>query len=203
MTANAIDLVCWDFGDTLVQERLMRRSPPGVPEWEEVYDRVIDVHPEWEADWMLGRAAMIDLVPWLAAELPMTHTAIARYLRTVWQEIEWFSSAREWVERLNGCVTQAVVTVNPTEFSGIATACGLDPLVDIIVTSADIASLNKVAMSEHARRLLGLDAGVATSLLIDNRHDNIDEFTAAGGRGYHFTPDGFARDAEDLLGSLC
>jgi FMN phosphatase YigB (HAD superfamily) len=164
VTKPAIDLVCWDFGDTLVHERFMRRSPPGVPEWEEVYDRVIDSRPEWETDWMLGRAPMTDLIPWLAAELPMTNRGIARHLRAVWQQIEWFPSTREWTERLNGRVAQAVVTVNPTEFSGIATACGLDPFVDVIVTSADIGSLSKVAMTEHARHLLGLESGVTTSL---------------------------------------
>jgi FMN phosphatase YigB (HAD superfamily) len=200
--AEPIDLVCWDFGDTLVHERFMRRCPLGVPEWEEVYDRVVDSRPDWEADWMLGRAPMTDLIPWLAAELPMTNQAVARHLRSVWQQIDWFPSSRDWVGRLNGHVAQAVVTVNPTEFSGIATACGLDPLVDVIITSADLESLSKVVMTEHARRLLGLKPGVARCLLIDNRQDNIDEFAAAGGHGYHFTPDGFTRDAAALLGPL-
>ena len=36
-----IDLVCWDFGDTLVDERFMRLPPDGVPEWGEVYDAVL------------------------------------------------------------------------------------------------------------------------------------------------------------------
>jgi FMN phosphatase YigB (HAD superfamily) len=200
--AGPIDLVCWDFGDTLVHERFMRRCPPGVPEWEDVYDGVVDSRAEWVTDWMLGRAAMTDLIPWLAAELPMTRTAVARHLRAVWQQIEWFPESREWVEQLNGRVAQAVVTVNPAEFSGIATACGLDPLVDVIVTSADLDTPSKVAMAEHVRWLLGLGRGVSTSLLIDNREDNIDEFAAADGHGYHFTPDGFGRDAEALLGPL-
>lgn len=198
----AIDLVCWDFGDTLVHERFMRICPPGVPEWEPVYDAVVDARPDWVNDWMLGRAVMTELIPWLAAELPMTPTAIARHLREVWNQIVWFPDAREWIGRLDGVVAQAIVTVNPFEFSGISVACGLDPLVDVIVTSADLATHSKVEMTEHARRLLGLPPGLDSSVLIDNKLANIDEFAAAGGPTIHFTPETFPAEAERLLAPL-
>jgi len=201
MSDGPIDLVCWDFGDTLVHERFMRICPPGVPEWEEVYDEIA-AEPEWEQAWMLGEANLTDLIPRLAERLPMTNGAIGRHLRTVWQQIEWYPDAREWINRLNGRVAQTIVTVNPFEFSGIATACGLDPLVEIIVTSADIRSTSKVDMTEHARRLLGMEPGVSTSILIDNRLDNCEEFTEAGGAAIHFTPETFAAEAETALTSL-
>ena len=102
----------------------------------------------------------------------------------------------------HGVVLQAVVTVNPHEITGVLTACGVDPLFDAIVTSAELKTESKVAMAEAARELLGLPPGVASSLLIDNRADNCEEFEAAGGRAYHFTPDGFARDSPTLLGNL-
>ena len=151
---------------------------------------------------MLGEANMTDLIPPLAARLPMTNAAIARHLRMCWHQIEWFPDAREWVNKLNARVLQAIVTVNPFEFSGIASACGVDPVVDVIVNSAELKTLSKVAMTEHARMLLGLPAGVGSSILIDNRKDNCDEFVAAGGTAIHFTPETFAAEAERLLAPL-
>jgi len=201
MSDGTIDLVCWDFGDTLVHERFMRICPAGVPEWEDVYDEIA-AEPQFEKAWMMGDANLTDLIPRLAERLPMTNAAIARHLRMVWQQIEWYPDAREWIHRLNGRVAQAIVTVNPFEFSGIATACGLDPVVEVIVTSAEIRSMSKVDMTEHARRLLGMSPGVSTSILIDNRADNCAEFVAAGGAAIHFTPGTFSADAEAQLSTL-
>jgi FMN phosphatase YigB (HAD superfamily) len=198
----SIDLVCWDFGDTLVDETFMRIAPDGVPQWAAIYGEVLAERDEWKTEWDLGRATIHELIEPLADRLPMTPAAVSRHLRTVWQQIVWFPIARHWVVRLDGLVSQAVVTVNPVEFSGISTACGLDPLVDVIVTSADLATLSKVPMAERARSLLGLAPGLSTTLLIDNKAPNVDEFVAAGGQGYLFTESGFTRDAPDLFGSL-
>lgn len=182
----SIDLVCWDFGDTLVHERFMRICPPGVPEWEQVYDRYFVEHPEFEAQWMVGDAVINEMIPWLATETGMTPAAVSRHLRHVWTRIEWFESSRHWIERLDGRLLQAVVTVNPFEFSGISTGCGLDPLVDVIVTSADLGREEKSVMAIEARRLLGLEPGLGSSLLIDNKQHNVDEFRAAGGHAIFF-----------------
>jgi len=196
---NQIDLVCWDFGDTLVDERFMRIAPPDVAAWTTTYDEVLNSLGDFDTEWMLGRASMNDLIQPLAARLPMSAAAIGRHLRLVWQQIEWFDEARQWIDRLQGNVLQAVVTVNPHEFHGIATACGLDPLVDVIVTSADLETLSKVEMANHARDLLGLEAGLSTTILIDNRRDNVDEFEAAGGSAIHFERSTFAAIAESTL----
>lgn len=180
----------------------MRICPPGVPEWESVYDSVVDAMPDFETRWMMGQAKMTDLIVPLAERLPMTNAAIARHLRNVWVETRWFPASRVWVERLNGVVLQALVTVNPHEMHGIGTAVGLDPLIDVVVTSAELQTESKVAMADHARELLGLGAGLATTLLIDNRSDNCDAFDSAGGRSYCYEPTAFERDAHALLGSL-
>lgn len=187
-SGSVIDLVCWDFGDTLVHERFMRIAPPDVPDWEAVYDRFFDEHPEFEAAWMIGEAVLNDMIPWLAEHTAMASSDVSRHLRLVWNEIEWFDASQQWVRRLNGRTQQAVVTVNPFEFSGISAACGLDPLVDVIVTSADVGRLEKSAMANEARSILGLPAGLGTSLLIDNKQHNIDEFRAEGGHAILFDP---------------
>ena len=33
--------VLWDFGDTLVDEKFMRRSPPTVPQWGAVWAKIV------------------------------------------------------------------------------------------------------------------------------------------------------------------
>jgi FMN phosphatase YigB (HAD superfamily) len=184
-----IDLVCWDFGDTLVDERFMRLAPDGVPQWGAVYDEVLAERPDWVASWDLGRGSINDLVGPLAARLPMTEIQIVRHLRLVWERITWFPDAEHWVDRLAGRVDQAVATVNPHEFSGIARACGLDVRIPMIVTSADLATTSKVVMAEHARAVLGLSPGLSTTVLVDNRADNVQEFTSAGGRAVRYQPD--------------
>ena len=200
-----IDLVAWDFGDTLVHERFMRVAPENVPDWGTIYDRFFTEHPEFEDRWMLGRASMIEMIPWLAEHSGLSGAAVGRHLREVWTRIEWFEPSHRWLRGLSGRVSQAVVTVNPFEFSGIAAACGLDPHVDVIITSADIAQTSKPAMARVARHVLGLPLGLETTLLIDNRPDNIEDFLGAGGRAIRFDPDEpTALDAhlEPLIGHL-
>lgn len=184
-----IDLVCWDFGDTLVDQDFMRIAPEGVERWKEVYNQVLAARPQWVEEWNLGTVPMSDLVQPLSAELGMEPMAVSRHLRLVWSQIVWYDDASQLVNRLRGVVPQAVVTVNPHEFSGIARACGLDSLVDLIVTSADLRSLSKVVMARHARTVLGLDADLRGTVLIDDRLDNLAEFADAGGRTVHYRPD--------------
>lgn len=176
-----VDLVCWDFGDTLVDERFMRIPPDGVPEWSAVYESVLAERAEWLNGWDLGRGSLNDLVAPLADRLPMTHGQVVRHLRMVWGQITWFPDSRAWVNQLAGKVPQAVVTVNPHEFSGIARACGLDVRIPMIVTSAELGTLSKVTMAEHARQVLGLTSGLSATVLVDNKQHNVDEFAAAGG----------------------
>ena len=180
-TSNAVDLVCWDFGDTLVDEMFMRIAPIDVPQWATVYEEVLDERPEWVEDWMLGRVSMNDLIPLLVDRLPMTAEQVAHHLRWVWTQIVWFEDSRQLIERIPATVAQAIVTVNPHEFHGIATACGLDPLVPTMVTSADLETASKPAMAVRAREILGLPVGLGTTVLIDNRADNVAAFEAAGG----------------------
>jgi len=169
-----IDLVCWDFGDTLVDEMFMRIAPQGVPGWPAAYEAASLAKPGYVDDWMLGRATMNDLIPELAARLPLTPFAIASHLRAVWREVAWFDDAQGAIAMVGQVgVAQAIVTVNPHEFHGIAASCGLDRVLPLIVTSAHLATESKPAMADHVRALSGLAPGLATTLLIDNRHDNV------------------------------
>lgn len=195
-----IDLICWDFGDTLVDQTFMQYAPEGVPEWPEAYRTAFKADPDFVDQLNLGEAALNDLIEPLAELVPMSRAAIARHLREVCNRIEWLPGMRELVTELNGEVLQAIVTVNPHEFGPMAVACGLDPLVDVIVTSADAVSLSKPVMARRARHLLGLSPELSTTLLVDNDEFNVDEFMGEGGLAIRYTPDSFAAEWDAAIG---
>ncbi|MCP3853210.1 MAG: hypothetical protein GY698_00565 [Actinomycetia bacterium] len=128
-----LDLVWWDFGDALCDETFQRISPPRVPQWPEVYEQVLAERPDWVEGWNLGRGSMNDLIEPLAQRLAMTPGQVSRHLRAVWHQIVWFDEAMEWLRLLESRVAQAIVTVNPWEFSGTAAATGLEQMVDVVV----------------------------------------------------------------------
>ena len=128
-------MVAWDFGDTLVDEQLMRIPPPEVPEWTDAINRLWDADG-WAERWGLGEVSMNELVLPLAERLPMSPIQVARYLRATWRSPRMLEPAASWLYRLRDVVTQVIVTVNPHEFHGVAAATGLDSQVDLIVTSA-------------------------------------------------------------------
>lgn len=198
-----IDLVCWDFGDTLVDELFMRLPPTSFDGWPEAYEAMVSANGELFERLDLGTAALNDLIDPLSDLVPLPRAEIAKHLRVVWRRIEWFPASGRWVERLaDAGVPQAVVTVNPHEFHGMAVACGLDELVDVIVTSAEIADVAKPPMAERARALLGLGSGLDSTLLIDNKAHNTADFEAAGGRSLLYEPATFEAEAARVLGPL-
>lgn len=71
----------------LVDERFTRIPPAGIPEWTALYDRALDERPGWVEEWLLGRAALNDLVEPRAAELSMARADISRHLRVVRSDI--------------------------------------------------------------------------------------------------------------------
>ena len=50
-----IDMVVWDFGDTLVDEQLMRIPPPEVPEWTDAINGLWDADG-WAERWGWARS---------------------------------------------------------------------------------------------------------------------------------------------------
>lgn len=179
--------MAWDFGDTLCDERFMRQGPERAPGWaaNHAFDAVLTEGGRDRA-WNLGQIGMNDLVGPLSERLGLPRAIVARRLRSCWRGIVWFEEAHRWLRELDGVVPQVVVTVNPHEFHGIAAACGLDVMVDLIVTSAEVGSESKVRQVDVARSCLDLAPGIERTLLIDNKQANIDEFVRAGGQGHCF-----------------
>lgn len=199
MAEFAGDLICWDFGDTLVDQNFMRVAPPDIPEWTAAYERV-RARTDQGDRWDVAESTMRELAILVADELGISRARAWRQLAINLTTIDWFPEVRSLVEALDGKFMQAIVTVNPHEFWAMAVACDMHTMFDCIVTSADVTSLSKVVMANEARAMLGLETGLSTTLLIDNKAHNTDEFTAAGGQSWHFVRDRFAADRARLLG---
>lgn len=190
------DLVCWDYGDTLVDQNFMRK-PGGLPGWTEAYDRVRSSTDQGER-WDVAQSTMRELATLVAAELECPPSWAWRQLAINLTRAEPFQEVLGLVANLGGMdrpVLQAIVTVNPHEFWAMAIAGGLHHRFDCVVTSAEVDSLSKVVMANEARDMLGLAPGLSTTLLIDNMAPNISEFTDAGGQGWHFDRATFPADS--------
>lgn len=195
------DLVCWDFGDTLVDQNFMRQ-PCGIPGWTDAYDRVRARTDQGER-WDVAQSTLRELAVLVADELRIPRAVAWRKLAlNMTRGIRWFPESAALLEQLGDQdrpYLQAIVTVNPHEFWAMATETGLLDRVDCIVTSAEVHSLSKVDMANEARTMLDLDPGLRTTLLVDNMAHNIDDFVAAGGRGWHFDRESFTDDRDALF----
>jgi hypothetical protein len=191
--AEPLDMIAWDFGDTLVDEQLMRMPPLECPEWTDAINGLWDAEG-WADRWNLGEVSMNELVLPLAERLSMSPVEVSRYLRATWRSPRMLEPAASWLHRLRGVVIQVVVTVNPHEFHGVAAATRLDSLVDLIVTSADVRSTSKVVQARQARQWLGLDDDLTSTLLIDNKPINAAEFCEHGGQAVLFAENETALD---------
>jgi len=184
-------LVLWDFGDTLVDERWMRRSPPSCPEWEAAW---VDTMSELADAWNVGDVTLDDVVAALARRTGLTVADVEAHAvdcchRLTFHPHAWrVATERRW--------PQALVTVNPDLFERhVVEAYDLDVVFDAVVTSCSERTADKVRLCDAALARLGYDGERADVLLVDNRADLVRAWQAAGGAGYVFrSDDDFARD---------
>lgn len=196
-----IDLVCWDFGDTLVDERWMRRDHPELPGWAEAYDAVLAEDAAWVEAWEQGRATADELIERLATRTGLSPRSVREHVVRACQDLHFFPHVERAVAELRGQVAQACVTVNPDVFTHyVVPRYALAERFDVIVTSWETGLTDKAAMGRIARRRLGQGLDLATTLLVDNKAANVAAFEAAGGLGYHFRGDD--RFAADYRGGL-
>jgi hypothetical protein len=189
--------VLWDFGDTLVDESWMRRCPPTVPQWRDVWIRHVTgaVADAWHA----GELDMPTLAEQLAAQLPMSVAEVRAHCDACCAQIDFF--AEPWRVARACALPQALVTLNPDLFStAVVPAYRLDAVFDAIVTSWEERSLDKAHLCGVALERLGGRATPAEALLIDNKADNVAAWRARGGRGYVFVDE--ATFMNDLGGEL-
>ncbi|HXH57319.1 hypothetical protein [Iamia sp.] len=180
-----VDLLLWDFGDTLVDERWMRRPPRDRPSWEMAWLESMAVLAD---RWNVGELSSEEVFADLATRTGMSTAAVAEHAREccsrlVFNRIAW-RVAREHRR------PQAIVTVNPDLFDDVVVPLHrLAGVFDVIVSSATERTVNKTDLCLQAIEQLGISASRSRALLIDNRRDLVDGWRAAGGAGYWFQGD--------------
>lgn len=192
----APEALLWDFGDTLVDERWMRRCPDAHPEWEDAWTTVMDRLAD---RWNIGAVGMPEVFAALADRTGMTPQAVAAHARDCCGRLVFNPTA--WQVAHEHRLPQALVTVNPDLVADyVVPTHQLATVFDVIVVSFAEGTVDKPALCRIALDRLGFAGAPSAALLIDNRHDLVDAWQKAGGAGYWFQSDQqFRRDVPRLL----
>jgi hypothetical protein len=193
------DVLLWDFGDTLVDERWMRRCPAECPGWDEAWSTVM---AELAEDWNDGTIGSPEVYAALAARTGLSTYAVEAHARDCCERIVFNAAA--WGVARERRLPQALVTVNPDLFAEfIVPGYGLDQVFDVIVMSFAEKTSDKSLLCTAALEPLGFRGDLSRTLLIDNRLDLVDAWRNGGGDGYWFQGDEqFAHDVGVLLAPM-
>jgi FMN phosphatase YigB (HAD superfamily) len=188
-------VLLWDFGDTLVDERWMRRPPHECPTWEAVWTDVMAGHAD---DWNTGGIGADEIFSALADRGGMTAAAVRAHARHCCETITFNETA--WRVALERQQPQGLVTVNPDLFADfVIPAYALDDVFDVIVMSYAERTVDKPALCDIALERLGYTGPRSDALLIDNRLDLVEAWQHLGGAGYWFSDDHqFRQDLPEL-----
>ena len=185
-----IDVVLWDFGDTLVDERWCWPCPPGVPGWTDAW-RAFGA-TELCARWGRGEASMGDVAAHLADEAGMSGPEVVTHLERRFRDLTFHR--RTWKIARAREHRQAIVTVNPVEFRDIVATYDLDRVFDVIVNSGEEHTDDKADLCDRALARVGVNER-ARSLLVDNIESNVVSWRSRGGLAYWYRGDhAFADD---------
>jgi FMN phosphatase YigB (HAD superfamily) len=189
-------VLLWDFGDTLVDERWMRRPPELCPAWPEVWVEAMEVHAD---DWNDGTIGRAEVFASLAERSGMSVADVETHARECCARLEFYRNA--WRTATERRFRQALVTVNPDIFEEwLVPEYHLGTTFDAIVISSVERTNDKTELCDIALQRLGSGTRRSDALLIDNRLDLIEAWREAGGLGYWFRDDDqFARDLPDLF----
>ena len=182
---DLIKALLWDFGDTLVDETWMQMQMPGCDAWPKVYrDLVYD--RSLGDEWSLGNVDTATVAQALADRLgTTTQDAVRSHMERASRSITIFEEVLAYAK--SSPLPQAIVTVNPDMFSAVTVGrYELAEVFPVIVTSWEENTLSKAALCDIALARLGLGIQRSEALLLDNKQDNIKEWTDAGGMGYLF-----------------
>ncbi len=178
----SVDLLLWDFGDTLVYEHWMWACPDGVPEWTDVWRTTM---AELRDVWDVGTIHVVDVAEAMAAKLTVSVDSVRSHMSARCRDLVWFGNA--WGAARRRGRPQALVTINPDVFSEVVEAYALADTFDLVLTSATERTLDKAELC--ARAVARLGGSNDRALLLDNLPANVDAWRARGGLGYVFVSD--------------
>jgi hypothetical protein len=191
-----VQVLLWDFGDTLADERWMFRAPRAMPSWPDAWVKVMSTHAD---RWNVGDVGMDEVFAQLATRTGMAFSDVEAHARYCCQNLSFHESA--WKLARERGVPQAIVTVNPDLFAEfVVPAYDLSSTFDTIVMSYAEMTADKSALCGIALDRLGFRGDLSEAMLIDNRADLVQGWTDAGGSGYWFQSDElFKRDLGHLF----
>jgi hypothetical protein len=193
-----LQAVLWDFGDTLADERWMLAPLDGAPGWPETYRRVLD-GSDLADRWNVGSASCDDVAEEFGWTLGVPAARILKHMRACCRNVSLYPGVVALAARLEA--PQAIVTINPDIFSEVVVpAYDLAARFATIVTSWEERTLSKADLCDIAMSRLPGAIDRQACLLIDNRMENVAEWRARGGAGWHFQGcDGLANHLSALL----
>jgi FMN phosphatase YigB (HAD superfamily) len=181
-----------DFGNTLADETWMRRDDERFPSWTDAYLAVVD---QQRGAWDIGQTASIELAGLIGERLGHSAESIHAHMLGLCRMIRFYpmiNSALERRHRRGG--VQALVTVNPDLFAEVTKHYDLAAVFDLIITSWEEGTSDKVELCRRAMERLGA-GDPANGVLIDNLESNVAGWVEQGGAGYVFVGDDvFQRD---------
>jgi hypothetical protein len=136
------DVLLWDFGDTLVDERWMRRCPDVSPHWEDAW---VATMAELADNWNVGAIRAPDVFAALADRTGMTLQAVEDHAGDCCARIVFNPTA--WRVACERRRPQALVTVNPDLLDEyVLPAYPLAEVFDVIVVSHTENTVDKSAL---------------------------------------------------------
>jgi FMN phosphatase YigB (HAD superfamily) len=183
-----------DFGNTLVDETFMWRDTPPFTDWTSHWSEVMS---ELASDWDHGRISAEIVMTKMARRLGCSTTDINEHINLLCRQISFYPMINSAIaHRRQRGERQAIVTVNPDAFQTVVDLYSLRDRFDLIVTSANLGTVDKAAICSAACR--ALDVQASQTLLIDNIEANVDAWNQKGGQGYLFESDErFAADVQN------
>ena len=146
MIGVPVSVLLWDFGDTLVDERWMRRAPDGVPGWPAAWS---DVMAARSTDWDTGRAREDVVFAAMAERTGMTVDHVEAHADVCCRSLIFHPLA--WQVAAQKRLPQALVTVNPDLFlKRVVPRYGLEEVFDVIVVSSSEGTTDKIQLCDTA-----------------------------------------------------
>ena len=186
-----IRCIVFDYGFTLSSGLYFNVSPPEVPEWPDLVQRVIFGRDDITHPWMCGEIGLGDIATLLADETGMETEAVLGYLRHGCMDLGFNEAVYEfacWVRSTP--LKSALVTGNMDVFSDvIVPSHRLDGLFDVIVNSADVGTCDKTLLWPIAFQSVGNGISYSHSLLIEDGEGNPTAFRKRGGIAHQYIGD--------------
>ncbi len=191
-----IEVLLWDFGDTLVDEQWMRRPPGEFPNWADAWNEVMET---FAADWDAGSATEQDVFAEMSRKTGLTPGFVEEHADACCRAITFHPVA--WRTACDRHRPQALVTVNCDLFvERVAGRYRLADHFDTVVVSCLEGTTDKTALCDLALERLGFRRERARALLIDNRQDLAEDWERSGGSALQYRGDDtFTADLQALL----